>query len=69
MTPRACWTLSVGRQCAGVRVITVDTDTSQPRGAMYRAMVLTRTFDAKAVAMQRTGRLGTDSTRRATRRG
>ena len=27
--------------------------------AMYRAMVLTRTFDARAVALQRTGRLGT----------
>jgi 2-oxoisovalerate dehydrogenase E1 component alpha subunit len=27
--------------------------------AMYEAMVLTRTFDAKAVALQRTGRLGT----------
>jgi 2-oxoisovalerate dehydrogenase E1 component alpha subunit len=27
--------------------------------AMYRAMVLTRTFDARAVAMQRTGQLGT----------
>jgi len=27
--------------------------------AMYRAMVRTRTFDAKAVALQRTGRLGT----------
>lgn len=26
---------------------------------MYRAMVLTRTFDARAVAMQRTGKLGT----------
>ncbi len=26
---------------------------------MYRAMVLSRTFDAKAIAMQRTGRLGT----------
>jgi pyruvate dehydrogenase E1 component alpha subunit len=26
---------------------------------MYEAMVLTRTFDAKAVALQRTGRLGT----------
>ncbi len=26
---------------------------------MYRAMVLTRTFDEKAVALQRTGRLGT----------
>lgn len=26
---------------------------------MYRAMVLTRTFDAKAIALQRTGRLGT----------
>jgi pyruvate dehydrogenase E1 component alpha subunit len=26
---------------------------------LYRAMVLTRTFDAKAVALQRTGRLGT----------
>ncbi|HEY5662703.1 MAG TPA: pyruvate dehydrogenase (acetyl-transferring) E1 component subunit alpha [Ilumatobacter sp.] len=26
---------------------------------MYRAMMLTRTFDAKAVALQRTGRLGT----------
>ncbi|HXH03918.1 MAG TPA: pyruvate dehydrogenase (acetyl-transferring) E1 component subunit alpha [Candidatus Competibacteraceae bacterium] len=27
--------------------------------ALYRSMVLTRTFDAKAIAMQRTGRLGT----------
>ncbi|MDJ1158052.1 pyruvate dehydrogenase (acetyl-transferring) E1 component subunit alpha [Chelatococcus sp. SYSU_G07232] len=27
--------------------------------ALFRAMVLTRTFDAKAVALQRTGRLGT----------
>lgn len=27
--------------------------------AMYRAMVLTRVFDAKAVALQRTGKLGT----------
>ena len=28
-------------------------------GALYRAMVLTRCFDAKAIALQRTGRLGT----------
>ncbi len=27
--------------------------------ALYRAMILTRTFDAKAIALQRTGRLGT----------
>ena len=27
--------------------------------ALYRAMVLTRAFDARAVALQRTGRLGT----------
>jgi 2-oxoisovalerate dehydrogenase E1 component alpha subunit len=27
--------------------------------ALYRAMVLNRTFDAKAIALQRTGRLGT----------
>src|ERR1700690_758340 len=27
--------------------------------ALYKAMVRTRTFDAKAVALQRTGRLGT----------
>ena len=27
--------------------------------ALYRAMNLTRAFDAKAVALQRTGRLGT----------
>ena len=26
---------------------------------LYRGMILTRTFDAKAVALQRTGRLGT----------
>ena len=26
---------------------------------LYRAMVLTRTFDAKAISLQRTGRLGT----------
>jgi len=33
----------------------------EPEGlrALYRAMVLTRRFDAKAVALQRTGRLGT----------
>lgn len=29
---------------------------------LYRAMVLTRTFDAKAVSLQRTGRLGTYAT-------
>ena len=28
-------------------------------GALYRAMVLVRNFDLKAVALQRTGRLGT----------
>jgi 2-oxoisovalerate dehydrogenase E1 component alpha subunit len=27
--------------------------------SMYRALVLARTFDLKAVALQRTGRLGT----------
>ncbi len=27
--------------------------------SLYRAMVLTRTFDLKAVSLQRTGRLGT----------
>jgi 2-oxoisovalerate dehydrogenase E1 component alpha subunit len=27
--------------------------------SLYRVMVLTRTFDAKAIALQRTGRLGT----------
>ena len=27
--------------------------------ALYRSMVLSRTFDAKAVSLQRTGRLGT----------
>jgi pyruvate dehydrogenase E1 component alpha subunit len=27
--------------------------------ALYRAMVLTRTFDAKAIALQRTGKIGT----------
>ncbi len=31
----------------------------EPLLELYRAMVLTRTFDAKAVALQRTGRLGT----------
>ena len=37
-------------------------DWAQDRGELvrlYRAMVLARTFDAKAVALQRTGRLGT----------
>ncbi|MEJ2130176.1 MAG: pyruvate dehydrogenase (acetyl-transferring) E1 component subunit alpha [Gammaproteobacteria bacterium] len=35
---------------------------ARSRGALvdlYRALVLTRTFDAKAIALQRTGRLGT----------
>jgi pyruvate dehydrogenase E1 component alpha subunit len=27
--------------------------------SLYRSMVLTRAFDAKAIALQRTGRLGT----------
>jgi len=53
------------------RTAYLDAD-GQPRGtlpgladdveklqALYRAMVLTRSFDAKAVALQRTGRLGT----------
>ena len=31
----------------------------EPLIDLYRAMLLTRTFDAKAVALQRTGRLGT----------
>jgi 2-oxoisovalerate dehydrogenase E1 component alpha subunit len=37
-------------------------DWARDRGGLvrlYRAMVLTRTFDAKAIALQRTGRLGT----------
>ena len=37
-------------------------DGTNDRGTLvklYRAMVLTRTFDAKAIALQRTGRLGT----------
>ena len=29
-----------------------------PMVGMYRMMVLTRTYDAKAVALQRTGRIG-----------
>ena len=34
--------------------------------ALYKAMVRTRSFDAKAVALQRTGRLGTGELARAT---
>jgi len=35
---------------------------------LYRAMYLTRTFDAKAIALQRTGKLGTFARRSARRR-
>jgi pyruvate dehydrogenase E1 component alpha subunit len=45
-----------GRPTQAVPAFAADRDTMV---ALYRAMVLTRTFDAKAVAMQRTGRLGT----------
>jgi pyruvate dehydrogenase E1 component alpha subunit len=41
-----------------VRPLPVDTD-SATLTALYRAIVRTRAFDAKAVALQRTGRLGT----------
>ena len=45
----------------GVPVDELPGFADEPGGlvAMYRAMVLTRTFDARAVALQRTGRLGT----------
>jgi len=36
-----------------------DTDDPNILKALYRALVRTRTFDAKAIALQRTGRLGT----------
>ena len=45
-----------GRSTQALPACAKDRDTMV---AMYRAMVLTRTFDTKAVAMQRTGRLGT----------
>ncbi len=37
----------------------ISPPTSSAAGPLYRAMVLTRTFDLKAVSLQRTGRLGT----------
>ena len=45
-----------GRLCGAPPALARDLD--KLRG-IYRVMVLTRTFDAKAVALQRTGRLGT----------
>jgi pyruvate dehydrogenase E1 component alpha subunit len=54
---------------APTRIIDVDGKASEPLptfardpselAGLYRAMVLTRAFDAKAIALQRTGRLGT----------
>jgi Dehydrogenase E1 component len=38
--------------------LTLKAPTKKP-GVLYRAMVLLRLFDRKAVALQRTGRLGT----------
>lgn len=45
----------------GQAVMTLPAFAAEPSELvrLYRAMVLTRTFDAKAVALQRTGRLGT----------
>lgn len=45
-----------GRGAGALPAFAQDTAALQ---SLYRAMVLTRTFDAKAVALQRTGRLGT----------
>jgi 2-oxoisovalerate dehydrogenase E1 component alpha subunit len=45
-----------GRAADPLPAFAQDTDTLV---SLYRAMVLTRTFDAKAIALQRTGRLGT----------
>jgi pyruvate dehydrogenase E1 component alpha subunit len=45
-----------GTVCARLPALAADT---QSLVAMYRAMVLTRAFDVKAVSLQRTGRLGT----------
>lgn len=46
---------------AGVAVRPLPAFAQEPERleALYRAMVLTRTFDARAVALQRTGQLGT----------
>lgn len=45
----------------GAQVNTLATFAAEPAELvrLYRALVLTRTFDAKAIALQRTGRLGT----------
>ena len=45
----------------GVPLVAVPTFAADPSALipLYRAMIRTRTFDAKAVALQRTGRLGT----------
>lgn len=45
-----------GRASAPLPLFSEDTNSLK---ALYRWMVLTRTFDAKAIALQRTGRLGT----------
>ena len=63
MTPVASFAIE-RRRCLGPDGVPVGTlpEFATERAtlvALYRAMVLTRTFDAKAVALQRTGRLGT----------
>jgi pyruvate dehydrogenase E1 component alpha subunit len=45
-----------GKALCGLPSFALD---AQQLTSLYRAMVLTRTFDAKAIALQRTGRLGT----------
>jgi pyruvate dehydrogenase E1 component alpha subunit len=54
--PRVGFLDADARECAPLPAFARDTDAL---AKMYRAMVFTRTFDAKAVALQRTGRLGT----------
>lgn len=55
VAPRAFLSLE-GKPLADLPDFARNADTLR---ALYRAMVLTRAFDAKAVALQRTGRLGT----------
>ncbi len=63
VTPVATFTIEYTRclDPAGTAVAPLPAFASDPAELvrMYRAMVLARSFDAKAIALQRTGRLGT----------
>ncbi len=61
LDPNRYWPVLRYLDKAGIAIAPIpqDLDDRDLLASLYRAMVLTRTFDQKAVSLQRTGRLGT----------